>query len=189
MSLCLVGQSHFGQVLKRCGCFLLVCLSSKCELWPELENAIPLVLNRFIIEHILFFWQHPKSYKLWSVGDCRALLTVSRADIAADKPPAFNHSLVKAFPYIAPATAMNCWALLVCLTWSLGSVDLASRWHSLAAACTSPVASLPQSSAAELQLSIFPPQSTGQLALEAIIWVFLLSENCSVWICGCLWLS
>lgn len=118
------------------------------------------------------FWQCPKSCKMWSVGGQLVLLTaLSRADIAADKPLVVNHSLVKAFPCIAPSKTMNCSAWLVSLAWSHGSLDLASHWHSLAAVSCSAVASLPQSRAAKVQLSIFP-QSTDQLALKAIILFF-----------------
>lgn len=166
MSLSLVSQSNLGQDFKHCGCFcLFVCLpnmnSGRHQIKQSRWSSMDLLLSIFC------FWQHPKSYKLWSVGDWWwALLTaLSRADVAADKPLVFNHSLVKAFPYIALATTMNCWVLLVSLTWSHGWVDLASRWHSLAAVSSSPVASLPQSKAAEAQLSIFLPQSTDQLAL------------------------
>lgn len=121
---------------------------------------------------------------MWSVGGLLVLLTaLSRADIAADKPLVLNHSLVKAFPCLAPAKTMNCRALLVSLTWSHVSLDLASHWHSLAAVSFSPVALLPQSRVAEVQLPISPTVN-GPVGTWSNNFIFLLSENCLVWICG-----
>lgn len=148
MSLSLVSQSNLGQDFKHCGCFcLFVCLQNMNSGQHQKKQS----------HQWIYYWAY------FVFGSTPGPINCDQLE--ADKPLVFNHSLVKAFPYIALATTMNCWVLLVSLTWSHGWVDLASRWHSLAAVSSSPVASLPQSRAAEAQLSIFLPQSTDQLAL------------------------